>query len=365
MTSALVVADVRPGGKTGEFPLDELNAYFADPSGVAVTPDGRIAFVSHGGANTVTAIDLEAVLGLLERTDGEQLADLANDLGLTPSYVLGRVRTESDPGAMAVSPDGSRLYVAERLNDSVAVIDVERLTLLRRIDLGGPEELTDERLGERVFHDASITFQGQFSCRSCHPEGNTDSLLWDFEIDGIGKNLIETRSLRGIKDTPPFKWNGKNPNLQTQCGPRFARVLTRSDPFPEEDLEHLVAFIESIPPHHSGAASVDPQAVARGEELFFRTRTNAGDPIPVSKRCATCHRPPLYTNLLMSDVGSGGRFDTPHLVDVADTGPYLHDGRARTLEEIWTVYSPHDEHGVTNDMSKGQLNDLVAFLRSL
>jgi hypothetical protein len=36
-----------------------------------------------------------------------------------------------------------------------------------------------------------------------------------------------------------------------------------------------------------------------------------------------------------------------------------------TLEEIWTVYSPEDTHGITNDLTKVQLNDLVLFLRSL
>ena len=47
------------------------------------------------------------------------------------------------------------------------------------------------------------------------------------------------------------------------------------------------------------------------------------------------------------------------------TAPYLHDGRAVTLEEIWTLYSPDDRHGVTSDLGKQGLNDLIEYLRTL
>jgi len=58
-------------------------------------------------------------------------------------------------------------------------------------------------------------------------------------------------------------------------------------------------------------------------------------------------------------------FDTPHLNNIYASPPYLHDGRAATLEEIWTKYGKEDKHGVVNDMTKNQLNDLVDYLKSL
>jgi len=36
-----------------------------------------------------------------------------------------------------------------------------------------------------------------------------------------------------------------------------------------------------------------------------------------------------------------------------------------SLEEIWTKYNASDKHGVTSDMSKEQLNDLIEFLKTL
>ena len=84
-----------------------------------------------------------------------------------------------------------------------------------------------------------------------------------------------------------------------------------------------------------------------------------------------CHSGPHYTNLSMVDVGSGKStdrsplFDVPQLNNVVLTAPYLHDGSARTLEEIWTVFNPNDTHGVTNDLSKDELNDLIEYLKTL
>ena len=99
--------------------------------------------------------------------------------------------------------------------------------------------------------------------------------------------------------------------------------------------------------------------------MFSRTVDKRGHPVPVEQRCSTCHRPPLFTDRLPSTVGTGAAFDTPHLLDVAASAPYLHDGRALTLEEIWTVHSLDDQHGVTSDLTKAELNDLVVFLGSL
>ena len=59
------------------------------------------------------------------------------------------------------------------------------------------------------------------------------------------------------------------------------------------------------------------------------------------------------------------KFDTPHLNNIFASPPYLHDGRAATLEEIWTIYGKEDKHGMANDLNKNQLNDLVNYLKSL
>jgi cytochrome c peroxidase len=269
-----------------------------------------------------------------------------------------------------MSPDGRTLWVAERLQDSVLAIDTASLKPVGRVVLGDGGDADPIRRGERVFARATTTFQGQFSCRSCHPDGHVDGLQYDFDIDGVGRDILDNRSLQGLAGTEPFKWNGKNPSLRVQCGPRFAKVLTRSDPFSETDLDDLDAFIFSLPPTRTPSGPWT-EAQKRGRELFFATQTTDGREIPYGMRCSTCHRPPLYTDRIPADVGTKGPndntllFDTPHLLGIAASAPYLHDGRAATLEEIWTVYNPKDQHGITNYMNKIQLNDLIEYLKRL
>lgn len=373
MSTGLALSDPSTGNVV-EMPLDDANRYYADPSGIAVDAGGQRAYIASSGGDVVTVVDLGRLRAWLDRATAAQRRDAIDDLQLAGEYVVARIPTGRNPKQLALSPDGKTLYVAERLQDSILAIDTGTLRPAGRIDLAGPGAGPGDdpvRRGEVVFARATTTFQAGFSCRSCHPDGHVDGLTYDFDIDGIGRDILDNRSLQGIAGTAPFKWNGKNPSLQVQCGPRFAKVLTRAAPFPDADLEDLDAFLESLPPTRTRKAGPLTAVQERGRELFFATRTTDGREIPRGLRCSTCHRPPLYTNTLSYDIGSKGQsdsaglFDSPHLLGIAASAPYMHDGRAATLEEIWTVYNPRDTHGITNYMTKHQLNDLIEFLKTL
>ena len=367
MSSGLAVTDVKTGNVI-QLPLDEANNYFADPSGIAVDPSGRRAFVASGGGDVVTVVDLDRLAAWLEKAGPATRQEAIYDMSLSPEYVTARISTERNPKQLELSPDGCTLFVAERLQDSILVVDAKSLAVQGRIVLGDGGLNDPIRRGERVFTRAAYTFQHQFSCRSCHPDGHVDGLSYDFDTTGIGDNLLDNRSLMGVAGTEPFKWNGKNPSLEVQCGPRFAKVLMRTDPIPQKELLDLTTFIKSLPPQRVIARSADGRLTPsqeRGKVIFFATKTTTGKEIPHERRCSTCHRPPLYSARLSFDVGTGGTFDTPHLLGVADTAPYLHDGRALSLEELWTTYNTNDLHGVSSYMNKIQLNDLVDFLKTL
>jgi cytochrome c peroxidase len=254
------------------------------------------------------------------------------------------------------------------------VFDGVDSTAVRDIDLGGPRTVSKVRRGEYLFNHAQISFQHQLSCITCHPENNVDGLLYDIAVDGgFGGNLVDNRTLRGVAYTAPFKWSGKNPNLMRQEGPRAAQLFFRSHGFSGADQEAIVAFIESVPLYpnrHRRPGGLTP-AQKRGKVIFERLQTNDGKYIPIGNRCVTCHPPPHHTGRQMNDVGTrayfdtNGEFDTPQLTGVASTPPYLHDGRCWTLDEIWTLYNPYDLHGVANDLTKQQLNDLIEYLKTL
>ncbi len=362
-------------GRVDQVLLDEPNRCFPDPTDVAVTPDGRLALVTSSGSDRVAVIRVSKLVTMLERaSDHERERVFPNHLGKPTEFVVKHIETKNSPRGILITPDGRTAFVANALDDSLTVIDIPKLEAVERIDLGGPKVITRNRVGERLFHSAAITFHHQFSCHTCHPDGHIDGLTYDIEPDGIGFSPVDNRTLRGILDTAPFKWEGTNPNLHRQCGPRLAVFFTRIQPFTPDQLaalDHYICTIPRPPNRYRPLGAKLTEAQRRGKAIFERTTTNDGRVIPKKNRCITCHFPPLYTDRTQRDVGTkmwldrSGDFDVPHLNNIYDSAPYLHNGIAETLEEIWTRYNPEDKHGVTNDMTKDQLNDLIEYLKTL
>ncbi len=363
-------------GRVDQVLLDEPQHYFADITDVAFTPDGKRALATSAGTDRVAVIDTEKLVALIRSMPDQERRDfLPNWLGASSEFVIARIPVKNNPRGVTVAPDGATAWVANTLDDSLSVIDMKTLRVVTRVDLGGPRQVTHIRWGEQLFHSANITFQRQFACATCHPDGHVDGLTYDIEADGLGVNPVDNRTLRGIYDTDPFKWEGTNPSLARQCGARLAIFFTRIAPFSPVQLKALNDYTVTIPrpPNRYralGAALTEAQR--RGRRIFERTRTNDGREIPVDLRCITCHFPPYFTDRSKRNVGTkhaldthDGSFDVPHLSNIYDSAPYLHDGTAHTLEEIWTRFNPYDRHGVTNDMTKDQLNDLVEYLKTL
>ncbi|MEE9295168.1 MAG: beta-propeller fold lactonase family protein [Phycisphaerae bacterium] len=394
---------VWPDGRVDQVLLDEPNAYFPDPNDVAVSPDGRYALVSSGGSNRIAVVDVDKLLETIAQSSDDQRKHvLPNHLGMSSRFVVKRIEVGNNPRGIVFSPDGRFAYVANSLDDSVTVIDTGDYTVASKIGLGGPEEITEIRWGERLFHSANITFGQQFSCQSCHPDGHVNGLGFDIEADGIGFGPVDNRTLRGILDTLPFKWEGTNPTLQFQCGPRLAVFFTRLAPFNPAELEALVRYECTIERPSNPYRSPEGLTLSqrRGKAVFERTVDNRSQPIPPESRCITCHNTPYKTSRQRMAVGTTSWIDTPveveiadiydaeeygelgayyfedsgvpqkvldvpHLINIYDSAPYLHNGSAATLEEIWTRHNLADRHGLARDLTRQQLNDLIAYLKGL
>jgi YVTN family beta-propeller protein len=271
--------------------------------------------------------------------------------------VVARLATQANPRRLALSGDGKTLVVSNHLADSLTVIDTATRTVVRHIPLGGPAP-TPARRGEVLFHSGRMTFQGQFTCASCHPGGGADGLNWDLTRDGVG-NFKNTRSLLGVRDTAPYGWEGTSPTLADRVTGTL-RTLHQHEPAGTE-VADLVDYLRSLPPPRPlPVKGGEREALARGRALF---RGKA--------RCAACHHGAALDDGKAHDVGTRGpgdttaRFDTPSLRGVARTAPYLHDGRAATLEAVLTAHNPHRRHGAAHRLGREELADLIAYLKSL
>jgi len=124
-----------------------------------------------------------------------------------------------------------------------------------------------------------------------------------------------------------------------------------------------------LSPHIAAPGKLTSSA-ERGRKLFSSDAVG----------CAKCHSGPYYTDSSLKkpfnvhDVGTGhedpsermgSKYDTPTLLGIYRTAPYLHHGKAKTLLEVLTVCNKEDKHGKTSHLSPTELADLVAFLQSL
>jgi len=263
-------------------------------------------------------------------------------------------------GPRALTIIGSNAYVAEYFTDSIALVDINRESRFKTtsIALGPKTDMTTERKGQMLFNDAGLCFQGWQSCASCHTsEARADALNWDLLNDGLG-NPKNTKSLLLAHETPPAMITGIRENAEAgvRAGIRYIQFAVR----PEEEAAAIDEFLKSLKPVPSphlvdGKLS---ESAERGQKIFDK----AG--------CASCHAGSLHTDLKTHNVGTGKdldkdrRFDTPTLVEVWRTSPYLYDGRAATIEEVLTIYNPGDKHGVTSKLTDTEIKDMAEFILS-
>ena len=365
-TNALSIIPLAPAdAKVATVLLDNVGGGVANPHGVAVSKDGRLLYVSHRGTHQISIVDLPKLLYLLQPGRTPPATPPHVNLGFLwqTGDVVRRVSSGGlGPNGIAVSPADGALYVTNYFSDQVAVLDPATGKVRTRISLGGPKEMTQVRRGEFLFHDADHCFQKWVSCTSCHPGVRADGVNWDLLNDGM-TNPKNAKSLVGSDRTPPSMALGVRAKMEVavEKGFKFIQFIT---PKPGE-VETVSAFLRSVPfipsPfHRTEDGRLDEQAT-RGQAVFKK----AG--------CAGCHPAPLYTDLGMYDVGTfvardypeSKPFDTPTLREMYRTAPYLHDGRAATLKEVVTTFNASDGHGKTSNLSKNDIDDLVAFLMTL
>jgi len=322
------------------------------PFDVALSADGQRAHIVYLGSGDMSVIDLAS------RT------------------VLAHLEVGDAPRGIVLTPDERTAYVANSLSDDVSVIDLTTFEEVTRIPTTTSPLPPQLQRGKRLFISSRSTRLSRdrwMSCESCHFDGEQDGRTWLFP-DGPRN----TTNLRGLADTRPLHWSADRDEVQDfEFTIRELQAGTGllADPHPElgpsnagrsADLDALTAFIESLQPRPSPFRYRDgtlSPAAQRGQAVFHRADIG----------CAACHIPPLFTDLLLHDIGTGHgpgellgpAFDTPSLRGLWYTAPYLHDGRAPTLRDVITTHNPHDRHGHTAHLSETEVHDLVAFLISV
>ena len=338
---------------------------------------GNQAYIVMQGSNRIEIRDayrLESVLGVIEDT-GLAPRSIAFDSQFEKLFVhnfLGRTLEIYDVSSVSDSTN----YVAPKLA-TVALVSNEKLD---------PQVLA----GKRIFYDSDdrrMSLDGYLSCASCHLDGMADERVWDFTDRGEG--LRNTISLLGREGTGHgnLHWTANFDEIQDFendirnhfggtgfLADNLFEEGTRSEPLGDPkaglsaDLDALSAYVSSLDekrhsPYRNQDGSLTNDALL-GKELFFDA---AG--------CIDCHSGQRFTDAARHDVGtvrphsgqgsgaplSGIGIETPTLLGVWETAPYLHDGSAASLRDVLD----NPRHGDTTQLSAAEKDQIVAFVQQL
>ncbi|MDR0611000.1 MAG: EF-hand domain-containing protein [Planctomycetaceae bacterium] len=339
--------------------LDDPQHGAANPWGITTSSDGKQIFVAISGTNELIILDSKLLHQKLAAVQ-----DVSNDLTFTADFKQ-RIPFKGK-GAREVITVGRFVYIGLYFNDLLVKFDPTLLHLpppetIQIIATGSALVLSQGRIGEIAWNDASLCYEQWQTCTSCHPDARMTGMNWDLLHDGSG-NPKNTKSMVYSSETPPVMWLGDrfSARLCTRTGFTFIMFA----PALNEPCDCIDVFVQELKPVPSPYL-VDGQLserAKRGKKLF--EDPNIG--------CLFCHSGPYFTDTKMYDVKtqvpsyeSRGKFDTPTLIEVWRTAPYLHDGRYVKMKDVFKQGRHGDVKGTVDQLTEEQIDDLVEYLLSL
>jgi hypothetical protein len=213
-------------------------------------------------------------------------------------------------------------------------------------------------LGDMAFNAPAIlgtaARQAGISCGTCHVNGagnpkfympgmsarpgtfDTTGAFFNPKADNHVSDAVRIPSLRGVRFLAPYGHDGRTASLRDFVRNVIVGEFAGPEP-PPAVLDALVVYLQDVdflPNQNLGPGGrlreTAGEAARRGEALFFR-------PFPrePALSCAGCHVPSAaFVDHRQHDVGSGGLFRTPTLRNANFNGPYFHDGRFDTYDQV-------------------------------
>ncbi len=231
----------------------------ATPYGIAVSGDDAVVVATAAASSRVFTLDpgTGAVRDILDLGSG---ADAGQQI---PRGLALRSGAGGAP---------QTAYVLNTLANSVAVVNVadpDALALVSEIPVGSDPTPEDVRRGRIAFNSAFASTSGTFSCASCHPDGNTDQLLWRiggacfFGLCTGDDEARTTMPIRGLKDTLPLHWDG---TLGDPFGGSNGAVGSNGSEPPDCSEEHE-CFVDLVNGSLAGVMCDQSDGCADGGEL--------------------------------------------------------------------------------------------------
>lgn len=346
-TSAMSIINAQTLKYVGAVILDEPDQGAAGVWDIKCS-DTKI-FITHSSTHDVSVIDYKKFIEKLEKYPGD-IETLAYDLRFLYG-IRERVKLVGN-GPREMLMTDNQIVIPTYFSDTVNILNQNDNTLTI-LPLVKNRVETMVQQGEKIFNDAMYCFQNWQSCNGCHPgEARTDAMNWDLLNDGIG-NAKNCKSLLYSIQTPPSMISGIRESATVANRAGFTHIQFFQ--IPEEKALTIDAYILSL--------EAEPSPYLVNGELSEKAKI--GEKVFNDLKCNDCHSGPYYTDLKRYRIGDDIEFeagwDTPTLREVWRTGPYLFDGRAETMYDVFAVH----KHGIDSKINKKNLRALTEYVLSL
>ncbi|MEO1991299.1 MAG: hypothetical protein ABGW78_05140 [Pirellulales bacterium] len=348
-------------GQLAGLTLDVPGKAVGDVLGLAVQ-DNHELLVTAGGTHELLRFSAEHLPWT--QISGTEVMEksLAKD-----TQRFSRLKLGGRPLGISIRGDQQSAFVANSLLDTVQRIDLETYTLAETFSLLKKSKPTKEhqvtRRGEAIFYDAERSLDQWYSCHTCHYNGGGNTVTFDTRNDGSTGTYKTVLPLWGIERTGPWTWHGWQHDLHASLKKSLIDSM-QGPPPSDEDVVALASFLTTLEAPRSPHRQKDgqlTQAAIRGEKLFSSARAG----------CRVCHSGKDFTSSDLYDVGLGNKddyyqeFSPPTLRGLYRKTMYLHHGRSKSLSDL--LAGPHGPATVSglDAFSLEEIDDLVAYLKSL
>ena len=349
-------------------PQSERDKSIGDPRGIVWDAAGEKAYVTGMGSNNLVVIDPTGARA-----------------GQSPTIEVGE-----GPTGIVLSPDGSRLFVLNKFESSISVVDVATEVETARTAFPDPSPLAIKAGRKHLYDTHGTSGLGQVSCASCHVDARMDRLAWDLGNPGgvmiglEGQNLMGqiplisystfepfhpmkgpllTQTLQDIIGHEPFHWRGDKFGLE-DFGGVFMGLQGDDEPLVGAEMQEFEDFLATIHfapnPFRNIDNSLKTDIELEGHFASGKWETPAGDQLPNGnpqnglalflppnllgnngKACSTCHTMPAGYGTNMEWDGekfnpiAPGPFGEEHMALTAPVFQAMHTARIAPLRNLY------------------------------
>tara|TARA_R110001583_G_scaffold61684_4_gene181949 strand:+ start:1371 stop:3881 length:2511 start_codon:yes stop_codon:yes gene_type:complete len=346
--SIITPFDLNPGIDYSQLPNSAASSTaLAQPTDILFDPSGDFMWLTSFGTDRIAKVNIH----------GEVIARI--EVGNTPGSQVDS-ENKRGPRGLAVKTTDRRLYVQNRLSNTLTTIDTDTLSILNETAIGEDPTPLIIKQGRGFFYDAKLSGNGTSSCASCHVDGATDNLAWNLgDLEGSMVSVTDpisgtiermhpmkgpmvTQTLGGLKGHAPYHWRGEMPDLLS-FNVNFDKIMGGVE-LEDADMQKLSDFMDSITLHPNPNLKLDrtfDDNVLGGDPIAGLTRFQEPGFLGFEEACSSCHSLP----------------DEPFKLQISPATGDVRAAKVPRLTQVYKKQSFDNSDGAITTLGFGETQD--------